>query len=277
MLRFCILLCCGFFSFAVNADSRVPADLFGRTPASVSSNAPLNVSGYKPATVSSPAPASVSGYKPASVMSNTPASVVSSYAPAAVSSNTPVNVSVYKPATVSSNTPASVSSHVPSYADSSIWLLVDTKAHKIEVKQGEQTLETLSGIAIGRKGAGLKGHRGDDITPYGNYRIGWVGEKSNFRKFFGLTYPSTQDAEIALKRGVISQTDYYSIVTAHQSNQIPPQNTPLGGQIGIHGIGAGDERVHQAFDWTHGCIALTNTQIDHLSQWLDTGTVVKIK
>ncbi|MDP3010493.1 MAG: L,D-transpeptidase [Methylococcales bacterium] len=176
-----------------------------------------------------------------------------------------------------SNTPASVSNHVPSYADSSIWLLVDTKAHKIEVKQGEQTLETLSGIAIGRKGAGLKGHRGDDITPYGNYRIGWVGEKSNFRKFFGLTYPSTQDAEIALKRGVISQTDYYSIVTAHQSNQIPPQNTPLGGQIGIHGIGAGDERVHQAFDWTHGCIALTNTQIDHLSQWLDTGTVVKIK
>jgi murein L,D-transpeptidase YafK len=277
MLRFCILLCCGFFSFAVNADSRVPADLFGHTPASVSNYAPVNVSGYKPASVSSHTPASVSGYKPASVMSNTPVSVVSSYAPASVSNYAPVNVSGYKPATVSSHTPATVSSHVQSYADSSIWLLVDTKAHKIEVKQGEQTLETIDGIAIGRKGAGLKGHRGDDITPYGNYRIGWVGEKSNFRKFFGLTYPSTQDAEIALKRGVISQTDYYSIVAAHQYNQVPPQNTPLGGQIGIHGLGAGDERVHQAFDWTHGCIALTNTQIDHLSQWLDTGTVVKIK
>lgn len=163
------------------------------------------------------------------------------------------------------------------YAEEGVWLLVDTKAHKIEVKKGEQTLETLEGIAIGRKGAGLKGHRGDDITPYGNYRIGWVGEKSNFRKFFGLTYPSKQDAEIALKRGVISQSDYYSIAAAEQFNQIPPQNTPLGGQIGIHGLGAGDERVHQAFDWTHGCIALTNNQIDHLSQWLDTGTVVKIK
>ncbi len=163
------------------------------------------------------------------------------------------------------------------YAQEGIWLLVDTKAHKIEVKQGEQTIETLTGIAIGRKGAGLKGHRGDDITPYGNYRIGWVGEKSNFRKFFGLTYPSKQDAEIALKRGVISQADYYSIAAAEQFNQIPPQDTPLGGQIGIHGLGAGDESVHHAFDWTHGCIALTNTQIDHLSQWLDTGTVVKIK
>jgi len=284
MLRFCILLCCGFFSFAVNADNHVPADLFAHTPVNVSgykhidvsSYKPASVSSYKPATVSSQAPASVSSYKPATVSSQAPASV-SSYKPATVSSQAPASVSSYKPANVSSQVPASVSSHVPSYADSSIWLLVDTKAHKIEVKQGEQTLETIDGIAIGRKGAGLKGHRGDDITPYGNYRIGWVGEKSNFRKFFGLTYPSTQDAEIALKRGVISQTDYYSIVAAHQSNQIPPQNTPLGGQIGIHGIGAGDERVHQAFDWTHGCIALTNTQIDHLSQWLDTGTVVKIK
>ncbi len=162
-------------------------------------------------------------------------------------------------------------------AEEDVWLLVDTKAHKIEVKKGEQTLETLQGIAIGRKGAGLKNHRGDDITPQGNYRIGWVGGQSNFHKFFGLTYPSTQDAEIALKRGIISQQDYYSITAAHQFNQVPPQDTPLGGRIGIHGLGAGDERVHQVFDWTHGCIALTNAQIDHLSQWLDTGTVVKIR
>ena len=66
-------------------------------------------------------------------------------------------------------------------------------------------------------------------------------------------------------------------MTAHQLHQIPPQNTPLGGQIGIHGLGNADERIHKVFDWTHGCIALTNPQIDQLSQWIDTGTVVKIK
>jgi L,D-peptidoglycan transpeptidase YkuD (ErfK/YbiS/YcfS/YnhG family) len=59
--------------------------------------------------------------------------------------------------------------------------------------------------------------------------------------------------------------------------QIPPQDTPLGGQIGIHGLGSADARVHEFFDWTHGCIALTNSQIDHLSQIVDTGTLVKIK
>lgn len=162
-------------------------------------------------------------------------------------------------------------------ANSDVWLLVDTKARKIEVKKGTQTLETLNSIAIGRGGAGYKSHRGDNITPYGNYRIGWIGEKSSFRRFFGLTYPSVEDAEKALKLGIIDQMTHYRIVSAHQNNQIPPQNTPLGGQIGIHGLGRADERVHKSFDWTHGCIALTNGQIDHLSQLIDTGTVVKIK
>ncbi|MCK9396846.1 MAG: L,D-transpeptidase [Methylobacter sp.] len=162
-------------------------------------------------------------------------------------------------------------------ADDDVWLLVDTKALTIEVKKGQQTLETLDGIAIGRGGAGFKSHRGDNVTPFGSYRIGWVGEKSSFRKFFGLTYPSAEDAQKALEQGVINQVAYNSIVTAHRSNQVPPQDTPLGGRIGIHGLGRADEKIHKSMNWTHGCIALTNGQIDHLSQWLDKGTVVKIK
>jgi murein L,D-transpeptidase YafK len=158
-----------------------------------------------------------------------------------------------------------------------VWLLVDTKAKQIEVKKGEQTLETLHSIAIGRGGAGVKNHRGDNITPFGEYRIGWIGEKSMFRRFFGLTYPSVDDAQKALEKGIINENAYNRILHAHQLKQIPPQDTALGGQIGIHGLGSGDIKVHEVFDWTHGCIALTNSQIDHLSQLVDTGTVVKIK
>jgi murein L,D-transpeptidase YafK len=158
-----------------------------------------------------------------------------------------------------------------------IWLLIDTKAKKIEVKKGEETVETLEHVAIGRGGAGLKSHRGDNITPQGEYHIGWVGDKSMFKRFFGLTYPSAQDAEIAFNKGIINERQYQRIVRAQELGQIPPQDTPLGGQIGIHGLGSADARVHEFFDWTHGCIALTNTQIDHLSQIVDTGTLVKIK
>lgn len=162
-------------------------------------------------------------------------------------------------------------------ADNKIWLLVDTTARTIEVKKGNQTLETLNDIAIGRGGAGLKTHRGDNITPFGSYRIGWVGERSSYRKFFGLTYPSVEDAQNALIQGIIDRATYNIIITAHRYHQIPPQNTPLGGRIGIHGLGRADEEIHKVMNWTHGCIALTNRQIDHLSQWLDKGTVVKIK
>lgn len=166
---------------------------------------------------------------------------------------------------------------VAAIADDDVWLLVDTKALTIEVKKGRQTLETINDIAIGRGGAGFKSHRGDNITPFGSYRIGWVGEKSTFRRFFGLTYPSAEDAQKALEQGVINQVAYNNIISAHRSHQIPPQDTPLGGRIGIHGLGRADEKIHKSMNWTHGCIALTNGQIDHLSQWLDKGTVVKIK
>jgi murein L,D-transpeptidase YafK len=158
-----------------------------------------------------------------------------------------------------------------------IWLLVDTNALKIEVKQGEQTLDIIEGIAIGQAGAGQKNHRGDNITPYGEYKIAWVGERSSFHKFFGLNYPSVQDADNALRKGIINQYTYKDILSAHTYNQVPPQNTPLGGRIGIHGLGRASEEIHRTMNWTHGCIALTNNQIDHLSQWVDTGTVVKIK
>lgn len=164
-----------------------------------------------------------------------------------------------------------------SYADDNVWLLVDTAARKLEVKKGDKTVDTLYKIAIGRGGAGFKSHRGDNITPMGTYRIGWIGEKSAFRRFFGLTYPSVEDAQTALRKGIINQFTYNRIADAHHYDEVPPQNTPLGGQIGIHGLGSADPKVHEIFDWTHGCIALTNAQIDRLYDWIDTGTVVKIK
>lgn len=162
-------------------------------------------------------------------------------------------------------------------ANDAVWLLVDTNALKIEVKKGEETVDTIEGIAIGQAGAGQKMHRGDNITPFGEYRIGWVGEKSTFHRFFGLNYPSLNDAERAFRKGMIDKYTYADIVNAHLFNQVPPQNTVLGGRIGIHGLGIGDEKIHHTMNWTHGCIALTNNQIDHLSHWIATGTLVKIK
>ena len=163
------------------------------------------------------------------------------------------------------------------FADSDVWLLVDTQKLNMEVKKGEKTVAVLENIAIGRNGAGEKSHRGDDITPLGNYRIGWINEKSAFRKFFGLTYPSVEHADTALRKGKIDLDTYESIARAHLSGEVPPQNTGLGGQIGIHGLGSGSLSIHRSMNWTHGCIALTNDQIDQLSRWIEKGTLVTVK
>ncbi|AEF98823.1 ErfK/YbiS/YcfS/YnhG family protein [Methylomonas methanica MC09] len=162
-------------------------------------------------------------------------------------------------------------------ADPDVRLIIDTQTRNLEILKGNEIIEVLDHVVIGRKGAGTKEHRGDDITPLGNYRIGWINEKSAFRKFFGLTYPNLDHAEKALQKGRIDHNTYEAIVKAEFRGQIPPQNTDLGGQIGIHGLGSGSLSVHEVFDWTHGCIALTNDQIDRLSQYVEKGTLVTVK
>lgn len=165
----------------------------------------------------------------------------------------------------------------PLYANKDVWLLVDTENLNLKVIKGDTTLAVMNNISIGRSGAGVKQYRGDDITPLGTYKIGWINNNSKFYKFYGFNYPSISNANNAFKNNLLNVNSYMSILTAHKRNKVPPQHTPIGGVIGIHGLGKADKNIHGIFNWTHGCIALTNQQIDTLAQWLNKGMVVKIK
>ena len=158
-----------------------------------------------------------------------------------------------------------------------VWIQVDTKSLTLEVKQGQQTLATFDNIAIGRWGAGFKLRRGDDITPMGTYKISWINEKSHYHRFYGFNYPSVTNAHRAFDEKIIGAKVLKDIKNAHKRNRIPSQRTAMGGQLGIHGLGRGDQRIHKLINWTHGCIALTNEQINRLDHWLKIGTVVKVK
>jgi murein L,D-transpeptidase YafK len=158
-----------------------------------------------------------------------------------------------------------------------VWLLVETEPRMLKVMQGESELDVFPRVAIGLHGAGAEKARGDKKTPLGEYRIGWVNENSKFHRFLGLTYPNTDNAKRAFRDGMIGEETVRSIMRAELEDGIPPQNTPLGGQIGIHGLGAADREIHQAFDWTSGCIAMTNEEIDRLAKWIKKGTLVVIR
>lgn len=163
------------------------------------------------------------------------------------------------------------------HLEQEVWLNIDTRSKTLQVMDGRDVIESFDRIAIGRRGASQDKQRGDDKTPLGEYRIGWINERSSFHRFFGFTYPNLQIARRAFARGLIGGDTLQEIMNAHLRRSVPPQSTPLGGRIGIHGLGQGNPTVHELFDWTHGCVALTNRQVDRLAQWVRKGTLVVIR
>jgi murein L,D-transpeptidase YafK len=125
---------------------------------------------------------------------------------------------------------------------------------------GDEVLKSYR-VALGPGGAGPKLREGDRVTPVGNYRI--VGRiKGLYHQFLTLSYPNDEDrrrhAELK-ERGIL------------------PPGIGVGGGIGIHGTGHTDwNGVHKTTDWTLGCIALDDQEIDEVARLVKDGTPVVI-
>jgi murein L,D-transpeptidase YafK len=143
--------------------------------------------------------------------------------------------------------------------------------------RGSHVLKVFDHIAIGRRGAGAKRWSGDNITPLGVFRVGWMKLSKHYNFFIGLNYPNLEYAQKAYRERRIDGIAYWRIRHALESDHTPPQDTQLGGYIGIHGLGKGDPYVHANFNWTSGCIALNNQQIQDLAGWVQVGTRVEIR
>ena len=157
------------------------------------------------------------------------------------------------------------------------WVLVDTTDYKLVVYDGTLPLVTFNNIAIGRAGTTTTPQRGDLATPLGEFRIDRINGQSRFHLFFGLDYPTLRHADASFTAGVISREDYRKFLDGLVRYGRPPQNTALGGNIGIHGIGQGDAQLHRAANWTEGCVALEDAQMDVLSGLVGIGTRVIIR
>jgi murein L,D-transpeptidase YafK len=158
-----------------------------------------------------------------------------------------------------------------------IWILIDTGALTLSVMQGDTPVRTFENIAIGSNGATLEKRTMDEKTPLGDFRINAVKYKSRFHLFFAIDYPTMEHARRALEDGRISHEEYRALQAAWKRGEPPPQNTALGGLIGIHGIGEGDMEIHSRFNWTNGCVAITNAEIDELAELVGIGTRVTIR
>ena len=143
-------------------------------------------------------------------------------------------------------------------------LLETESADMVLLYKGRRTLYLMRdgevlrsySVALGRNPFGHKNQEGDGRTPEGGYLIDWRNPNSDFHLSLHISYPRPQDYRQARDAGV-----------------------DPGGAIMIHGLPNGrtaDEVGHPRFDWTNGCIAVSNEEIEEIWELVEDGTAIFI-
>jgi murein L,D-transpeptidase YafK len=140
-----------------------------------------------------------------------------------------------------------------------------TKADQVIVDKSTRTLTLLSHgkvlrtykVALGGVPLGAKEREGDHKTPEGHYILDRRNSKSRYYKSIHVSYPSEQDKQKAAERGVLA-----------------------GGDIMVHGLPNGFGwlgATHRERDWTDGCVAVTDKEMDEIWELVADGTPIEIR
>jgi murein L,D-transpeptidase YafK len=139
---------------------------------------------------------------------------------------------------------------------------------ELRLYSGDQLQRTYR-IGLGLNPVPAKAAAGDNATPEGSFTVCIKNPKSAFLLSLGLSYPGPLDADRGLAAGLITAAQHRQILQAARRKRVPPWNTRLGGEIFIHGRGS-------STDWTWGCIALDDSDIQELYPRIPVGTPVRI-
>jgi len=148
--------------------------------------------------------------------------------------------------------------------------IVIQKTSKQLFLYSEEKLLRSYPIKIGYNPVDNKVRQGDKCTPEGKYYICIKNPQSKYHLSMGLSYPNIEDAQRGLDSKLISKQEFDAIAQRITKKSIPPWNTNLGGEIFIHGGG-------ETWDWTYGCVALHNKDIEELYKVIGVGTEVVIQ
>jgi murein L,D-transpeptidase YafK len=134
-------------------------------------------------------------------------------------------------------------------------IIVEKSRHTMSLLNQGRVIRTYR-VALGRGGSGPKQEAGDNKVPEGQYRIAGRNPHSSFYRALKVGYPTPRQALIARQHGV-----------------------DPGGEIMIHGIRNGLGWVgplQRAVDWTKGCIAVTDPEMDEIWNLVPDGTKIEI-
>lgn len=135
------------------------------------------------------------------------------------------------------------------------FVFVDKSERKMYLKKKGSVLRVYH-IALGESPKGHKVQEGDEKTPEGTYVLDWKNENSIAHRSIHISYPNAKDKAHAKKLGVSA-----------------------GGDIMIHGQMNGYGHLApmmQLRDWTDGCVAVTDNEMDEIMDLVNVGTKIKI-
>ncbi|CAM4097055.1 MULTISPECIES: L,D-transpeptidase family protein [Flavobacterium] len=134
-------------------------------------------------------------------------------------------------------------------------IILHKSKRELSVYSKGELLKTYT-ISLGGNPIGDKEFEGDKKTPEGIYYINDKNPNSGYHKNLGISYPNKKDIEEAKKLG-----------------------KPVGGDVKIHGLRNKTgiiNKFHRWFDWTLGCIAVTDYEMDELYEAVDLGTKIEV-
>lgn len=137
------------------------------------------------------------------------------------------------------------------------YILVDKSARRMTLFAGQTPIKSFR-ISLGKGGIAPKERQGDKRTPEGRYTINGRNPNSNYHLSLRISYPNHADRARAASMGA----------------------SP-GGDIFIHGIGPGlswwEELTYPFRDWTAGCIAVTDADMEEIWELVPNGAIIDIK
>jgi hypothetical protein len=135
-------------------------------------------------------------------------------------------------------------------------VVVHKSAHRLELYRRNVLLESYT-VSLGRHPNGPKQQQGDGKTPEGEYSLDYRKADSSFHRALHISYPGPADIAFARSHGI----DPGGLVMIH------------GMRNGLGWIG----RLHRLVDWTDGCVAVTDEEMDELWRAVPDGTKILLK
>lgn len=135
-------------------------------------------------------------------------------------------------------------------------ILVEKAARRLTLLREGRPLATYP-VSLGFSPLGHKRQEGDGRTPEGRYRIEWKNPRSLAHLSLKVSYPDARDQAAAQAAGV----------------------SP-GGDIMVHGLMNGFSwfgPLHRVFDWTQGCVAVSNAEMAEIYARVDVGTPIEVR